>query len=81
MINKHDKDKLIDSFGHFAFNWFFASPVLMVHLVDVSINIVQVCVLYKVEKQLITNKGQSLFGFMFLAVDIPVSFCNICPAL
>lgn len=60
MINKHDKDKLIDSFGHFAFNWFFASPGLMVHLVDVSINIVQVCVLYKVEKQLITNKGQSL---------------------
>lgn len=28
MINKHDKDKLIDSFGHFAFNWFFASPGL-----------------------------------------------------
>lgn len=62
MINKHDKDKLIDSFGHFAFNWFFASPGLMVHLVDVSINIVQVCVLYKVEKQLIINKGQSLLA-------------------
>lgn len=81
MINKHDKDKLMDSFGHFALTGFLPAQVLLVHLVDVSINIVQVCVLYKVEKQLITNKGQSLFSFMFLAVDIPVSFCNICPAL
>lgn len=86
MINKHDKDKLIDSFGHFAFNWFFASPGLMVHLVDVSINIVQVCVLYKVEKQLITNKGQSLLvscswllTYQYLSA-IFVQHCNNWPS-
>lgn len=86
MINKHDKDKLIDSFGHFSFNWFFASPGLMVHLVDVSINIVQVCVLYKVEKQLITNKGQSLLvscswllTYQYLSA-IFVQHCNNWPS-
>lgn len=25
MINKYDKDKLMDFFGYFLFNWFFVS--------------------------------------------------------
>lgn len=40
MINKYDKDKLMDFFGYFVFNWFFVSLGFMVYLVDVSINIV-----------------------------------------